>query len=551
MNTIPSHLRRHRLTLALVGSALLTSPAFALSEDAKLVLQLLVTKGVITQKDYDDTLNAIESKPSEGVPPVQFVQDALGVTAKEVQKSVEHTKKDEKNGSVRPSGNGTASADGNSSFNFTGLVHYDARSIADGLGQSSDKDSASGADNFEVRRARIGINGTLYKDISYEILTNVVGSNANLVQRAYVNYGFKPAFQIRVGRFKQPFSLEQLTSSNAIDFMERSYGDQLVPAHRNGAGVFGEPTKGFTYAFSFYQDGFNEISNTNNIGNSNVGRLSLNAADFAKLSNTVIHFGAAADQGRYQTLPSVTTDSGAASKSSTRATILSFRTENRGLANAYRAQISGDQISATYGGLANNAANVNKDLKGLEFALASGGLKFQAETIKAAYSASAVNYNTATSASLGTATLDVGADTNYYEFVYNLTGESWAEAYKAGVFGAIKPKSNFGLGAGGGIGAWQLAFRASEYKASIPVLTGTSRTLQTFTGAESNTTRVENSQAAKTITYGINWILNPNSRILLNVARTNFERPVTYLSTTGLGTTSKEDVVSVRSQINF
>ncbi len=548
MKTLPTHLRRHRLALALVGGAVFASPAFALSEDAKLVLQLLVTKGVITQKDYDDTLNAIDSKPAEGVPPVQFVQDALGVTAKEVQKSVEYTKKDEKNGSVRPSGNGTASADGNNTFNFTGLVHYDARSIADGLGQSSDKDSASGADNFEVRRARIGINGTLYKDISYEVLTNVVGSNANLVQRAYVNYGFKPAFQIRVGRFKQPFSLEQLTSSNAIDFMERSYGDQLVPAHRNGAGVFGEPTKGFTYAFSIYQDGFNEISNTNNVGNSNVGRLSLNAADFAKLSNTVIHFGAAADQGRYQVLPTTSTDSGSGASTSTRATILSFRSENRGLANAYRAQIAGDTVTAAYGAAANNAANVSKDLKGLEFALATGGLKFQAEAIKAGYSASAVNYNTA-GTNLGTATLDIGADTKYYEIVYNLTGESWSEAYKGGVFGAIKPKSNFSLASGGGLGAWQLALRASEYKASIPILSGTSRTLETIGGA--STTRVENSQGARTTTYGLNWILNPNSRVLLNIARTNFDRPVTYLSTTGLGTTSKEDVVSVRSQINF
>lgn len=545
--TPPSHLRRQRWALALFGSAVFASPAFALSDDAKLVLQLLVTKGVITQKDYDDTLNAIESKPADGVPPVQFVQDALGVTAKDVQKATEYAKKDEKNGAVKPSGNGTVSADGNSSFNFTGLVHFDARSIADGLAQSADKDAASGADNFEVRRARIGINGTLYKDISYEVLTNVVGSNANLVQRAYVNYGFNPAAQVRVGRFKQPFSLEQLTSSNAIDFMERSYGDQLVPAHRNGAGVFGEPTKGFTYAFSFYQDGFNEISNTNNIGNSNVGRLSFNAADFAKINNTVIHFGAAKDQGRYQVLPTTSTDSGAAANTSTRATILSFRSENRGLANAYRAQIGGDTVTAAYGAAANNAANVNKDLKGLEFALATGGLKFQAETIKAAYSASAANYNTA-GANLGTAKLDVSADTSYYEFIYNLTGESWSEAYKAGAFGAIKPKANFGLGSGGGSGAWQLAARVSTYETSLAGTTANAA----ITDGGSNKSRAENSEKASTITYGLNWIVNPNSRVLLNYARTTFDRPVTYLSTSNsLGTTTKEDVVSVRSQINF
>ena len=152
--TIPHHLRRHRLALALVSSALFATPAMAISEDAKAVLQLLVTKGVITQKDYDDTLNALSSKPAEGVPPVQFVQDALGVKATDVQKSVEHTQKDAKNGTVRPSGNGTVSADGQSTFNFTGMAHFDARLVNSNITQVSDKDAASGADNFELRRAR-------------------------------------------------------------------------------------------------------------------------------------------------------------------------------------------------------------------------------------------------------------------------------------------------------------------------------------------------------------------------------------------------------------
>ena len=458
--------------------------------------------------------------------------------------------------SVKPNGFGLVSADGQSSVNLTGVVQFDARSIQDGLLESADKDAASGADNFEVRRARIGINGTLFKDIDYEILTNVVGSSPNLVHRAYVNYGFNKAAQVRVGRFKQPFSLEELTSANAIDFMERSYGNQLVPSHRLGAGVFGEPTKGFTYAFSIYQDGFNEISNTDQVGNSNVGRIALNLADFAKISDTVIHFGAAADQGRYQVLPTVSTDSGKVADYVTRATILSFRSEDRGLANAYRFQLGGDWITPTYGGAANNAANVKKDLKGLELVLATGPVKFQTESFNAAYSASAINYQlkgTGPSPVLtadnnaGTANLALSAKTNYYALVYNLTGEKWSDAYKAGVFGAIKPKSNFSTASGGGWGAWQLAARVSTYEASVA-------NASAIADGAAGKSRAENAEKATTITYGVNWILNPNSRVLLNYARTNFGRPVTYLSTTtpsGLGTTSKEDVLSVRSQINF
>ncbi|NDG15272.1 MAG: hypothetical protein EB110_06440, partial [Betaproteobacteria bacterium] len=189
----------------------------------------------------------------------------------EIQKAIDYVKKHEKDGSVKPNGYGLISADGESSVNFLGVVHFDARNISNGLADSQDKDSASGADNFEVRRARIGINGTLFKNIDYEIITNLVGSSTNTVLRAYVNYNYNPAANIRVGRFKQPFSLEELTTVQGIDFMERSYGNQMVASNRNGVMVFGSPTKGLTYAFSVYQDGFNELSNTNQVGTLGIG----------------------------------------------------------------------------------------------------------------------------------------------------------------------------------------------------------------------------------------------------------------------------------------
>lgn len=92
-----------------------------------------------------------------------------------------------------------------------------------------------------------------------------------------------------------------------------------------------------------------------------------------------------------------------------------------------------------------------------------------------------------------------------------------------------------------------MAARVSTYEASVA-------NASAIADGAAGKSRAENAEKATTITYGVNWILNPNSRVLLNYARTNFGRPVTYLSTTtpsGLGTTSKEDVLSVRSQINF
>ena len=117
----------------------------------------------------------------------------------------------------------------------TGRVHFDARMIDNSLNALADRDSASVGDTFEVRRARIGVVGTINKDIAYEIVGNGVGGTTNWIDTAWANYGFNKDAQVRVGRFKQPFSLEELTSSNNIDFMERSYGNQMVPGKRLGA----------------------------------------------------------------------------------------------------------------------------------------------------------------------------------------------------------------------------------------------------------------------------------------------------------------------------
>jgi phosphate-selective porin len=110
----------------------------------------------------------------------------------------------------------------------TGRVHFDTRAFDTDLTDSVDRDSASVGDNFELRRARIGINGSINKQINYELVGNAVGGTTNFIDTAFVNYGFNKSAQLRTGRFKQPFSLEEQTSSNNIGFMERSYGNQLV-----------------------------------------------------------------------------------------------------------------------------------------------------------------------------------------------------------------------------------------------------------------------------------------------------------------------------------
>ena len=61
----------------------------------------------------------------------------------------------------------------------TGRVHFDARNFSTSLNTIADRDSASLGDSFEVRRARIGVAGTINKDISYEIVGNGVGGTTS------------------------------------------------------------------------------------------------------------------------------------------------------------------------------------------------------------------------------------------------------------------------------------------------------------------------------------------------------------------------------------
>ncbi len=539
MNKTPTGLMAAKRVAVAVATvcATLAAPAFA-DDDVKVLLDLMLKKGVITQQDYDQFMkdNADKAENKE------FKNKRLD---DDVTKSVKFMQKRDKDGAVSESGFGLTSNNGDHTINLTGRVHFDARMNSTALDSIPDRDTASLGDNFELRRARIGLNGKIFKDINYEIVANAVGSSTNIIDTAWMNYGFNKDAQVRVGRFKQPFSLEELTSSNSIDFMERSYVNQLIPGKQLGAMIHGEPQKGFTYGASLYQQGFDPVTNESNMGGMAAARMTANFAELNNIADRVIHVGFAATGGKYQIVPTTSGNTQSSASVDTRATIMAFRSENRGLANSYRSQIGGDQIrTATYNGSANNAASVTQMMGGLELALATGPYKFQTEYAvtnrDATHPGVVLSGTTETNASL-----DARAKTMYTELMYNVPGASWADAYKTGAFSGIRPKSNFVYGNGGG--AWQLGLRFSSYDASDTVL-GTGG----LSSGGSNLTRAQNSAKANTVTLAVNWILNPNARIMFNVAQTNFATAVEALDTAqNSSTTNSETVVSVRTQINF
>jgi phosphate-selective porin OprO/OprP len=526
-----------RATVAAVaGVALFGLASAAKADSADDLLKKLRDKGVLTEQEYDEFNTTRDSE--------------------KVKKNSE-IKASFKDGIVWESG------DKQHSMKVGGRVHFDYHNIDAGgtrsssitagkstldVTNSNDPDSQALADNFEIRRARIDVQGKFYNDYTYQIETNLVGSSPNLINQAWVNLGWYDAAQLRFGRYKEPFNLEKMTSSNNIDFNERSWVNSVAPNEVLGAMVWGEPTKGLIYQVNAFQKDFSESdSATNDMFYG--GRVAANIAQFAGWSDTVVHVGVAGYDGEWAVKPASTSQNKL--DAATRGTVFALNTEGRGLKNIFRAQIGGNNgnngttTSNAQSQGASSDASVDQRAYGLELAAAKGPVKFQTEYTKAHFNAKYDCSTTDTTCSpVGTA---ASASTNanrisslsgdvkiwYAEALWLITGESYADTYKQGAWGAIKPKNDFvhpsAAASTGGWGAWELGLRYSNFDASdladgLKKSDGTKPADNvdgTLGNAESS--RVQGFTGAHAWTGGIKWIINPNLRFLADYTYTKYE----------------------------
>ena len=94
--------------------------------------------------------------------------------------------------------------------------------------------------DFDIRRARLFLEGRLFSDFSYRLEAELEGSSSsNRLIDAYINYDAVPWLQVRMGQFKEPFSFEQLTSDKNLVFTERSFGFYLTPGRDVGLMLHG------------------------------------------------------------------------------------------------------------------------------------------------------------------------------------------------------------------------------------------------------------------------------------------------------------------------
>jgi phosphate-selective porin OprO and OprP len=408
--------------IALAISLAFSVPAYA--DEYLDTLNILRDKSILTQKEYNAKVQAYEDKAENK----RFAEQRID---KDVTDSVKYRQARANDGSVTENGIGLKSKDGNNTIQLTGRLHMDYRQYSPDYGTGQTTDSYQNL--AEVRRARFGIRGQFAKDFKYEFSGNFgndvgMSSTSTTMDVAWVNYAANPELQYQFGLFKMPFSLEQLTSSNNIDMMERSLIGQVegefVPGKETGFMLHGVPKTGLTYAVAVSRGRGNKDAVSD--GLDYIGRVTTNIADLTGSKAYVAHLGAAYSTGEIK--------SGVAPASS--------RTEARS-ANAW---FTGSALSGV----------TTRTRQGLEAAFAYNAFKVQAEQFN-------FKYDPTTGA-------DQEINGYYILAVYNLTGESYN--YKDGVFGAVKPANPLDKG---GRGAWQVGVRMSEFDASgIAVATGKS-----------------------------------------------------------------------------
>lgn len=109
---------------------------------------------------------------------------------------------------------------------------------------------------YGLRRMRLGAEGTIGEEANWVSEVDLAGGTPR-VRDVYIGLTMFPFVrELRVGHFREPFSLEGNTSSNFITFMERSPINQLDPTRNWGiAGYWWTDNERMTFTLGTFRDG--------------------------------------------------------------------------------------------------------------------------------------------------------------------------------------------------------------------------------------------------------------------------------------------------------
>jgi phosphate-selective porin OprO/OprP len=412
------------------------------------------------------------------------------------------------------------SADGKHQLRLRGAVQTDARFY---LGDSQN----AGTDKFEVKQARIWIEGFLWKDLYYKIMPDFAASG-NILPDAYVDYTYFNPASLLVGKYKPPLSLERLQGDSDTVFMERAFPTYFAINRDVGFTLHGSFAKPgytvdkspgpidyknfFTYQVGVFNGAVDDGSNNYNAPDINddkefVGRLWMHPFQHTGWDWLEgFGFGIAGTQGNpnNQTLQNQSTPIG-------RTVYLNYANTRAG-SNAFTTPVA-------------NGSNFHIYPQLYWYAK---GFGLQGEWVQSSQHLQSTN--TVTSGgktSIKTVNQEQNNRAWQVQVSYVLTGEDNS-------FGAIKPIQNFSP-LDGKWGALQLAFRWTESdidKTTFRILDPT-----------------KSAQHATAWTVGANWFLNPNALIRLDYEQVNFRGGA--VATLNGGNRPDERVIGSRFQLAF
>lgn len=401
---------------------------------------------------------------------------------------------------------------GNWQLAINGRIQADARAF--------DPDE-SAANTFSLRRARLGGTLTMYKDFVARVEGEYSSSSTSLTYGYFDINKYKQA-KLRLGQFKPFYGLERSMSTNFTDFQERSMADSLLGAtYDRGVMLHGVPLAGVNYSLAYINgSGTVDENNARNDSKDLTVRVTGNLAEMAEWKNAVAHVGgwwAKGDEGSRRLAGFIPTG----------------QTEGRGVQFFSTTCSAAACSSATANAFKDN---VERTRGGGELALAYGPVKFQGEYIRTEFDGPDYERD---------------LDAWYASMMWNVSGEPFAAMYKDGAFGRLKPKNSFKFGADGW-GALQVGMRyskfdGSDFKPIQPEGAGTG----VLVSSNASDGVVVAANEADAWTLGANWILNPNTRVLLNYVHTEFDTPVTVRVNGVTDTFDDEDALTLRAQFDF
>ena len=372
-----------------------------------------------------------------------------------------------------------------------GRVHIDSGTFNQ---DNNNKETVGDANNgVDIRRARLGVEGEGFERFFYRFDVDFVTFDQSTATRptifdAYFEMQQLPVLgNLRVGQFREPFSLERLDSSNDQPFLERSAAINTLAPNRNvGLMAFDwNASETMTWSYGIFDEATNEFGEDirDRTGLSGTGRvtwLPLINADGSQL----VHVGASYSYRKlgqtsreFASRPEVNLKEGALSTPSF---------VDTGLLQVHDYHVGGLEMSSVL-----------------------GRLSFQGEYVALA--------------GVQSDNQSLFLQGGYLEVMYWLTGEHRVFNRTQGRYGSVTPNHPFRTSdpGAGGWGAWELAGRVSWFDLDHASLHG---------GRLTN------------LTCGLNWNFAIRSRVMCNYIHSFLDRN---------SVNSHADIFAVRLQYAF